>query len=316
MTYHQGSFNRFTFAEQTIGEIKKYFIKKKYAEGTIIYCLLERGLEMLFFDYKVESNQKLSLFESQDVLEIFYCISGEIILNYHKYNIVLKENMIGMYDFNVCPKYVMLEEGEVKGISLILDINLADEVIGRYLKKDVLKMSQLKKMISDKKELLLAFGSNNIRKIFTQIAENTFEFDREYLLLKAIELILVISKGLKSKLQESRTNKRSIRDRRIYEKAVVYMEENMGNTLTVSDIAYSVGLSQRQLSNIFLEIADKNVYAFLKQIRLLEAKRMIKETRLSITEIAGEVGWQNPSKFSSSFKKEFGYTPSWFRKEY
>jgi AraC-like DNA-binding protein len=44
------------------------------------------------------------------------------------------------------------------------------------------------------------------------------------------------------------------------------------------------------------------------------AKILLRDTTASITEIAMKMGYDNPSKFSEVFKKEFGELPSEFRK--
>ena len=52
----------------------------------------------------------------------------------------------------------------------------------------------------------------------------------------------------------------------------------------------------------------------MKSYRMQAATVLLKDSSDSITEIAAKIGYDNPSKFSEVFKKEFGKLPSEFRK--
>ena len=53
----------------------------------------------------------------------------------------------------------------------------------------------------------------------------------------------------------------------------------------------------------------------MKSYRMQAATILLRDTKDSITEIAAKMGYDNPSKFSEGFKKEFGELPSEFRKK-
>lgn len=73
--------------------------------------------------------------------------------------------------------------------------------------------------------------------------------------------------------------------------------------------------SVKGISQLFTDYANHSAFAHLKDLRLQKAKELLLHTDSSITEIAGEVGWTNASKFTASFKLRFGLTPQDFRKE-
>ena len=58
------------------------------------------------------------------------------------------------------------------------------------------------------------------------------------------------------------------------------------------------------------------IYSYMKSYRMQAATVLLKDSSDSITEIAAKIGYDNPSKFSEVFKKEFGKLPSEFRKEH
>ncbi|MGX8795148.1 helix-turn-helix domain-containing protein [Fusibacter sp. JL298sf-3] len=60
--------------------------------------------------------------------------------------------------------------------------------------------------------------------------------------------------------------------------------------------------------------AGQTAFSYLKELRLLRGWQLLLQTDRTVTEIAGEVGWENPSKFSSAFKSRYKISPLTYRK--
>jgi AraC-like DNA-binding protein/mannose-6-phosphate isomerase-like protein (cupin superfamily) len=94
-------------------------------------------------------------------------------------------------------------------------------------------------------------------------------------------------------------------------KAVAYLRESFSQpTLKVGEIAKASGLSSRNLSRLFVEeigIGPKEVIICL---RLEEARRLLEEGNLSVTEASLQVGYQSLSRFILAFRHFFGKLPS------
>ena len=65
----------------------------------------------------------------------------------------------------------------------------------------------------------------------------------------------------------------------------------------------------------FKGVYGSSIYSYMKSYRMQAATILLRDTKDSITEIAAKMGYDNPSKFSEGFKKEFGELPSEFRKK-
>lgn len=89
------------------------------------------------------------------------------------------------------------------------------------------------------------------------------------------------------------------------------IEKNMEDEeLNVESLAMKMNISSRQLRRKLTAISDINPSDLIKKCRLDKAQQLIKEGKLSIKEIAFEVGFNNQAHFSTIYKKEFGYSPS------
>lgn len=71
-----------------------------------------------------------------------------------------------------------------------------------------------------------------------------------------------------------------------------------------------VGLSRAQLHRKMKEMTGMSTADFIRNIRMKEAARLLKENKINVTQVAYEVGFNNQGHFSTVFKKYYGVTPS------
>ena len=91
------------------------------------------------------------------------------------------------------------------------------------------------------------------------------------------------------------------------------IEQNIYSNLSIAELAFLCGMSistfQRTFSNVFQETPAKYI---LKQ-RMLNAKKMLANKNIRISDIAYDCGYQSISTFNRLFKKTFNLSPSEFR---
>jgi AraC-like DNA-binding protein len=89
------------------------------------------------------------------------------------------------------------------------------------------------------------------------------------------------------------------------------INDNIANTeFNVEALSEEVGVSRAQLHRKMKEITGISTGEFIRNIRLEQAARLIKEGDINITQVAYSVGFNNQTHFSTAFKKHFGVTPS------
>ncbi len=82
---------------------------------------------------------------------------------------------------------------------------------------------------------------------------------------------------------------------------------------TVSEYAHHLRVSLNYLNRCVSTTVGKTAHSMLDEMFILEAKSLLRQTNLNISEIAYKIGRQNPSDFSRFFKKHTGLTPKMFR---
>lgn len=105
-------------------------------------------------------------------------------------------------------------------------------------------------------------------------------------------------------------------DEKLIEKAIKYVEDNMSRTeLSVEELSRGLGMSRVHLYKKLLQITGKTPIEFIRVIRLKRAAQLLRESQLHVSEVAFEVGFNNPKYFSRYFKDEFGVLPSVYQEK-
>lgn len=100
-------------------------------------------------------------------------------------------------------------------------------------------------------------------------------------------------------------------EEKLIDHAVKYVEDNISRSdLSVEELSRELGMSRVHLYKKLLAITGKTPIEFIRVIRLKRAAQLLRESQQNISEIAYQVGFNNPKYFSKYFKEEFGMLPS------
>lgn len=103
-------------------------------------------------------------------------------------------------------------------------------------------------------------------------------------------------------------------DRGICTKAKEYVHRNyQNNQLSVDMIGERLHISSWYLSKLFKEKFGVSLFDYIRQVRISEAKKLLSETHLNLSEISERVGYSNSKVFIGNFKKTEGITPGSYR---
>lgn len=103
---------------------------------------------------------------------------------------------------------------------------------------------------------------------------------------------------------------------RYFEQAVDLIRRNyFSYTLTIDDIAGSLGITRSYLYTIFKKSCGMSPKDYLTGFRIQQAKSLLAHSRLNIASISYSVGYEDNLYFSKIFKKMTGTTPTQYRSE-
>ena len=95
--------------------------------------------------------------------------------------------------------------------------------------------------------------------------------------------------------------------------AVEVMEANVAEPVSLPHLATTAGLSERQLNRLFTEKLGRATMRYYRELRLEKAQSLLRNSPLTLTEIALATGFASSSHFSRAYAAQFGQPPSAYR---
>ncbi|UZO79299.1 AraC family transcriptional regulator [Aquimarina sp. ERC-38] len=103
-------------------------------------------------------------------------------------------------------------------------------------------------------------------------------------------------------------------DIKYIEAAASFIKDNVSESMSVSNIAKIVGISQKKLQRGFQSHFKLSINDYIKEKRMEKLVDLLINTDLSISEISYEIGIQSKSYVSKLFKDKYGVSPKTYRK--
>ncbi len=93
-------------------------------------------------------------------------------------------------------------------------------------------------------------------------------------------------------------------------RAIGRIRDEIRSPIAIPDLARQVGMSVSSFHKHFKTITSTTPLQYQKELRLLEARRLLRTGGASVTTAAFDVGYESPSQFSREYARKFGAPPS------
>lgn len=105
-------------------------------------------------------------------------------------------------------------------------------------------------------------------------------------------------------------------EKEFLEKAISVVEENFtNNQFKVNHLAGNLNMSPSQLNRKLTALVDKSAVQFMISVRLQHAANLLQGSDKTVAEISYEIGYNDQAYFTRAFKKQFGISPTEYRKK-
>ena len=87
------------------------------------------------------------------------------------------------------------------------------------------------------------------------------------------------------------------------------LQDNLYGQLTLSDITASLGYGKTYLSTVFKRVYGQSIMEYYEALKLNEAKYLLRDGSLSVSQISDHLGFSSPQYFSKRFSKVVKMSP-------
>ena len=248
------------------------------------------------------------------MIQINYCKSGQIVWEMGNGNhIYLNPGDFSLHTMKDCTNSVLtFPSGMYQGLTICIDSREISDNPPELLKDNDIFETILPDKFSQIDHPVFLAGNEQTESIFSAFYNQPEALQLSYQKINVLELLLYLAKtefAPQNQLSEYQAGQIEI-IRKIHDQILMHMEERP----TIEELSRQYHINPTTLKNAFKSVYGTSIAAHIKEHRMEQAAKMLKETDKSIAEIAQAVGYDSQSKFTAAFKSFFQVLPRDYRK--
>jgi len=270
------------------------------------------GIEL---SYLTVTTEKLSMHHAalDHILAIDYCRSGRI--GWEMGNgagVYMGPSDFSLHTLKACADSVMtLPNGAYEGLTISIDLKTLSENPPELLSGTGITGELLYDKFCRDGTIASFAGNEKTEQIFSAFYDRPNPLKLSYQKLKTVELLLFLGtmkSGAHHRLTEYGSEQiRLIRE--IHDQLTAHMDRRF----TIEELAKQYLINPTTLKILFKSVYGTSIAAHIREHRMQHAAKLLCETDLSIAQIAGRVGYDSQSRFSSAFRSYFGKLPKEYK---
>jgi AraC family transcriptional regulator len=161
-----------------------------------------------------------------------------------------------------------------------------------------------------------AFTDAPLSSLMERVREELLRRRASPLLLQGLAQVIAIhlARNYAETVKESRSGSPSLPGHKLRQ-ITDWMAENLAEEFNLDRLAARAGLSKFYFNRLFKSAVGVSPSHYHINLRLDAARRLLRETKKSVVEVALDVGYANPSHFAQLFRRETGLSPSDYRRQ-
>lgn len=294
------------------GEAGSFHLENESGVGDITLYPVFPGIELVYNDMHMAYCNRHQE-PAADVMEINYCKEGrcECLFGEHQYC------YMSAGDVSFCSLQENSHQSEFptshyQGITVTVDFSGITEELRTVLKLLSVDLEQIRAR-GRMREFTIIRANETVDHIFSELYTIPEGIRHGYIRVKVLELLLVLTALDPTQQPEyAHFSEGQIADvKRVH----AFLMEHFAEHYTIEELSERFDFSPTVLKRCFKGVYGDSIYAYMKRYRLQVAERLLQEGELTVGEIATQVGYLNPNKFTSAFCAEYGMPPTSYRKK-
>ena len=200
-----------------------------------------------------------------------------------------------------------------RGISVLINLKMAAEAPPEILSESGIDILKFKEKFCHDGNCFIMRAKDEIEHIFSELYSVPECLQRPYLKLKVQELLLFLCMVdvSKEKQRTQYTSPQVELVKEIHKRLTANLQERP----TIEELSKEYLINTATLKDTFKGIYGQPIGAYMKEYRIRQAADLLRQTQVSVAEIASQVGYENQSKFASAFRDIMKIAPAEYRKQ-
>lgn len=288
----------------------KYSLSNKDEKGKILRYILDNHLDASISHIRSEETYQFEYIDESDLIIIGFCLSGKQIVDYKSEHILTKGEIIyfrptesfnlKMSDHSFLYYYI-----DCNSFKKCLECRNCDDLFCDFHIDYICNKGEI---IIEKAPDIIMAHIDEMKKIKRSKTNNFLDYAK----IKG-QLLNYLTWFIGLRLNENPHVDEGQCEQHYVSKAKKIILDHLEEQITVKKIAQQLDISTYKLQKCFKQFENTTVYDYIRRAKIDQSKIFLKESSCAIIDIAQQIGYENPSKFSTTFKSITGYTPTEYR---
>lgn len=248
------------------------------------------------------------------IMQINYCKAGQIVWKTQSgSSIFLNPGDFSVHTLDVCMNSSLyFPTSQYQGLTICIDLQEASAHPPELIAETGVFDGSLREKFCRNSTISFLAGNERSESIFSAFYDQPEKLKLPYQRIKALELLLYLvqmESAPQTRLAEYQSKQIEI-VREIHDQLLQHMDQRV----TIEELSKQYLINPTTLKSAFKAVYGTSLAAHIKEHRMEQAAKMLRETDMSIAEIAQAVGYDSQSKFTTAFKSSFQVLPREYRK--
>lgn len=251
---------------------------------------------------------------NKDILEINHCREGrEGSRLQNGACLYLGEGDLSIHTMDNCAPEMSFPLKHYRGISVVINLKIVAENPPGILSESGIDIMDFKEKFCADGTCFIMRAKDEIEHVFSELYSIPDCLQKPYFKLKVQELLLFLCMVdvTKEKQREQYTAPQVEIVKDIHKR----LTSDLQKRFTIKELSKIYLINVETLKTTFKGIYGQSIGNYMKEYRLQKAAVLLRQTKMSIAEVASEVGYENQSKFATAFRELHNLSPVEYRKQ-
>lgn len=271
------------------------------------------GIQLVYNDFEAASCRWEGTID-KNILEINHCREGREGCRLASGScLYLGEGDLSIHTMDNCAAEMSFPLRHYRGISVVLDLRAAARHPPEILAGSGIDIRQFAEKFCAGGGCFVMRARDEIEHIFSELYAVPDSLQKPYFQLKVQELLLFLSLvDVEWETQRELYTAPQVETVRAIHKVLV---SDLQQRPTIEELARTYCLNAAALKATFKGIYGQPIGAYMKEYRIKRAAALLRQTQDTIAQIAGQVGYENQSKFAAAFRDVLKVSPAEYRRQ-